>query len=330
MFGTTDCKGFPINGDNNNSSQTHHRHNQILRSIPLLTLLNPAPSFLFPRRGISYSPIRSAASEHGGEFVKRAPARLSQVHKLLNEAEKRASGADAGTPTKITLAHVNVSFARSGCPGGQNVNKVNTKVDMRFNVKKANRPSEIAGENYAIGETLKMSCQSYRLLLMRLHMCLSLQKSRRKKSPSCKDLALLKVEFGNPTPQLGCQQIPLMNLDPPQIRLRMIFGTRFYALTANPARPTANPAAHDLWNTILCFWNPKVRSLKHACERIQDPIFWNMPVADCMWLHLLTARDSVDVDTKLKRRGEECCNIGAEAAGEQESAIKQKGIQKKP
>ncbi|XP_016667901.2 peptidyl-tRNA hydrolase ICT1, mitochondrial isoform X1 [Gossypium hirsutum] len=33
--------------------------------------------------------------------------------------------------------HVTVSFARSGSPGGQNVNKVNTKVDKRFNVKQA-------------------------------------------------------------------------------------------------------------------------------------------------------------------------------------------------
>ncbi|GAB2218946.1 hypothetical protein Drorol1_Dr00006569 [Drosera rotundifolia] len=111
-------------------------------SIPLLTFLNPLPSFLFSRRRISYTPIRSAASEQGGEFVKRAPARLSQVHKLLNEAEERARGADAGPPPKITLAHVNVSFARSGGPGGQNVNKVNTKVDMRFNVEKANWLSE--------------------------------------------------------------------------------------------------------------------------------------------------------------------------------------------
>ncbi|KAH7549549.1 hypothetical protein JRO89_XS13G0048700 [Xanthoceras sorbifolium] len=73
----------------------------------------------------------------GVRLGSKVSARLSQVHQLLQQAEERASSAGNEPVPKITLDHVNVSFARSGGPGGQNVNKVNTKVDMRFNVKNA-------------------------------------------------------------------------------------------------------------------------------------------------------------------------------------------------
>ncbi|KAB5573681.1 hypothetical protein DKX38_000875 [Salix brachista] len=69
--------------------------------------------------------------------VLKVSARLSQVQQLLREAEERASAVGNEPTPKITRGHVTVSFARSGGPGGQNVNKVNTKVDMRFNVKNA-------------------------------------------------------------------------------------------------------------------------------------------------------------------------------------------------
>lgn len=62
---------------------------------------------------------------------------MSQMHQLLQEAEERSFSAGNEPTPQITLDHVAVSFARSGGPGGQNVNKVNTKVDMRFNVGKA-------------------------------------------------------------------------------------------------------------------------------------------------------------------------------------------------
>ncbi|TYG77452.1 hypothetical protein ES288_D03G195800v1 [Gossypium darwinii] len=90
---------------------------------------------LTPNRGISCSPIRCAAPDADAD--RKVSARLSQMQQLLQEAEERASSAGNGPTPQITLDHVTVSFARSGGPGGQNVNKVNTKVDMRFNVKQA-------------------------------------------------------------------------------------------------------------------------------------------------------------------------------------------------
>ncbi|KAE8670843.1 putative Anamorsin [Hibiscus syriacus] len=115
-------------------------HHPLLSSIsfsssarPLLPSPWNATVRLTPNRGISFTRIRCADSDAD----RKVSARLSQFQQLLQEAEERAS-ADGNEPTpQITLDHVSVSFARSGGPGGQNVNKVNTKVDMRFNVKQA-------------------------------------------------------------------------------------------------------------------------------------------------------------------------------------------------
>ncbi|KAB1996110.1 hypothetical protein ES319_D13G208500v1, partial [Gossypium barbadense] len=90
---------------------------------------------LTPNRGISFSPIRCATPDADAD--RKVSARLSQMQQLIQEAEERASSARNEPTPQITLDHVTVSFARSGSPGGQNVNKVNTKVDKRFNVKQA-------------------------------------------------------------------------------------------------------------------------------------------------------------------------------------------------
>lgn len=104
--------------------------------------ISPATSLVVNHRilsrSLSFSPVRcAAASKAGADDGKKSPARLAQVQQLLDEAKERAQAACNDPIPKITLDHVTVNFARSGGPGGQNVNKVNTKVDMRFNVQNA-------------------------------------------------------------------------------------------------------------------------------------------------------------------------------------------------
>ncbi|KAL4592805.1 hypothetical protein LXL04_005810 [Taraxacum kok-saghyz] len=141
-------------------------------------LIRPHPPICFISRTITYTQVRcAAASDSPGGGRKKTSSRMSQVHQLLNEAEERAAGHNEPIP-KITLDHVSVSFARSGGPGGQNVNKgllpsqffqincilplhsmpkllvyklifsfpVNTKVDMRFNIKEAYWLSDRVGD----------------------------------------------------------------------------------------------------------------------------------------------------------------------------------------
>ncbi|KAG2553363.1 peptidyl-tRNA hydrolase ICT1, mitochondrial-like [Panicum virgatum] len=78
-----------------------------------------------------------SAAGAGDDGGKKVSARLALTQQVLRDAEERAASAGSDPAPKITLDHVTVNFARSGGPGGQNVNKVNTKVDMRFNVKEA-------------------------------------------------------------------------------------------------------------------------------------------------------------------------------------------------
>ncbi|KAJ6393819.1 hypothetical protein OIU77_023121 [Salix suchowensis] len=97
---------------------------------------------------------------------------LLSVQQLLREAEERASAVGNEPTPKITRGHVTVSFARSGGPGGQNVNKVNTKVDMRFNVKNAywlsdrirERIMQMMWEDLKLDKSILLETQPCRLL----------------------------------------------------------------------------------------------------------------------------------------------------------------------
>ncbi|GER30530.1 class I peptide chain release factor [Striga asiatica] len=97
------------------------------------------------RAPAGFCAVRCSSTKSGaGAGEKKSPARLAEVQRLMNKAKEQYKDAGGGAEPipQIRLDYVTVSYARSGGPGGQNVNKVNTKVDMRFNVKNAHWLSE--------------------------------------------------------------------------------------------------------------------------------------------------------------------------------------------
>ncbi|KAG0166140.1 Peptidyl-tRNA hydrolase ict1, mitochondrial [Apophysomyces sp. BC1015] len=58
---------------------------------------------------------------------------------------------------KIPRDHVQITFSRSSGPGGQNVNKVNSKVDMRLHLDKATWIPEYAREKLKLSNRITKS-----------------------------------------------------------------------------------------------------------------------------------------------------------------------------
>jgi len=56
---------------------------------------------------------------------------------VVRLVRRLASGASAGERISVPRERVRVSFSRSSGAGGQNVNKVNTKAELRFDLSEA-------------------------------------------------------------------------------------------------------------------------------------------------------------------------------------------------
>ncbi|KFK40557.1 hypothetical protein AALP_AA2G011500 [Arabis alpina] len=119
----------------------------------LFPCLRRTPQIVLVQSNSRFGSFRCTASTSGGNGGDRkVSSRLSLVKQMLHEAEERANSAGNEPTPQITLDHVTLNFARSGGPGGQNVNKVNTKVDMRFNVKNADWLSDRIREKIILTE----------------------------------------------------------------------------------------------------------------------------------------------------------------------------------
>nr|CAB3501418.1 unnamed protein product [Digitaria exilis] len=117
-------------------------------SSPLLQLTTcPSPSLglnlAVGRAGLVR--FRCSAAGAGDDGGKKVSARLALTQQVLRDAEERAALAGSDPAPKITLDHVTVNFARSGGPGGQNVNKgsILTPILLLLEKNRINKDGEL-------------------------------------------------------------------------------------------------------------------------------------------------------------------------------------------
>ncbi len=85
-----------------------------------------------PAQQLSPAGSQEGRSGTGEADIKRCSS--FDLHEQSNEAAPFNTSTDSGHVDLVD--DVDISFARSGGAGGQNVNKVNTKADIRLNVDK--------------------------------------------------------------------------------------------------------------------------------------------------------------------------------------------------
>ncbi|CAI5765991.1 peptidyl-tRNA hydrolase ICT1, mitochondrial [Podarcis lilfordi] len=102
---------------------------------PALKLLSAEAARDFPRRAIA-----SARPDSGSEF--RSEYSLDKLYPSQQKGADAKKDLANQTVPDIPVGRLSISYCRSSGPGGQNVNKVNTKAEVRFHLATADWISE--------------------------------------------------------------------------------------------------------------------------------------------------------------------------------------------
>lgn len=119
-----------------------------------------------------FASLRSSVTPHAvarASFARFSSSLANLSAEEVERIKQRARWAQEQlAPHEIPKTWIDVSFARSGGPGGQNVNKVNTKAEIRLDLNKATCGADAIVEKMprsAVQHLTKSSVRSIYLLL---------------------------------------------------------------------------------------------------------------------------------------------------------------------
>ncbi|XP_042303258.1 peptidyl-tRNA hydrolase ICT1, mitochondrial [Sceloporus undulatus] len=117
----------------------------------------PVQRFLSPeaRRGFQGRGLFSGRSASGSEF--RSEYSLDKLYPPQRKGSEGTKDGAKQTVPDIPVDRVSISYCRSGGPGGQNVNKVNTKAEVRFHLASADWIAEDVREKMAVMQKNKIN-----------------------------------------------------------------------------------------------------------------------------------------------------------------------------
>ncbi|XP_066473243.1 large ribosomal subunit protein mL62 [Tiliqua scincoides] len=119
-------------------------------AVRCLRLLPSRASRCFPCRAVA-----SAGPAPGSEY--RSEYSLDRLYPPQQKGSDAAKNWAKEKVSNIPVDRLSISYCRSSGPGGQNVNKVNTKAEVRFHLASADWIAEDVRQNMAVMHKNKIS-----------------------------------------------------------------------------------------------------------------------------------------------------------------------------